>query len=228
MLKRILLIEDDAHVSAFVKKGLEENSFSVQVAASGEEGLSLFEQKSFDLVLLDIMLPGISGLEVCARMRTYSQVPILMLTALGAAENTVLGLNTGADDYLAKPFKFIELTARIRSLLRRSEANEHEQSAVFSFESLLINDDRKAVTFNGNSLSLTSTEYRLLLYLVRNARRVLSRADIIQDVWGIDFEPGTNVVDVYINYLRRKLEKAGAGKLIHTITGMGYVLKSEA
>lgn len=204
-----------------------EEQYSVLSAFTGEEGLEMMSRQNFDLIILDIMLPGISGLEVCGRIREKSGVPILMLTALGTAENVALGLNTGADDYLVKPFKFIELIARIKSLLRRSEKQDIAPSELYSFEGLVINDERKTVSLNGKNISLTATEYRLMLLFVRNARRVLSRADIVEEVWGADFNMGTNVVDVYVNYLRKKLDVAQAGKLIHTVTGMGYVLKTE-
>ncbi|WP_344823460.1 response regulator transcription factor [Rurimicrobium arvi] len=227
-MKKILLIEDDPHVAAFVKKGLEEESFSVISAPSGEEGLSAFERGSFDLLIVDIMLPGISGLEVCTQVRRQSHLPLLLLTALGTAENVALGLNTGADDYLVKPFKFIELTARVRSLLRRAERiAEPDQGAVLTFAGLSLNDQTKSVHYENAPVSLTATEYRLLFMFMKNARRALSRMDIIDEVWGVQADMSTNVVDVYVNYLRKKLEAAGAPRLIHTITGMGYIMKSE-
>lgn len=205
---------------------MEEN-YHVQTVMEGRAGIEVFSQDKFDLVILDIMLPTISGLEVCSRIREKSNVPILMLTALGTAENVALGLNTGADDYLVKPFKFIELIARIRSLLRRSDRVETSPGSVYTFADVQINDEEKTVTRNGKSLSLTSTEYRLLLMFVMNPRRVLSRMEILEQVWGVDFDMGTNVVDVYVNYLRKKLDQKGEGKLIHTQIGMGYVLKEE-
>lgn len=227
ILKKILIIEDDAHVNAFVKKGLMEELYVVEAAFTGEAGLVMAMQQSFDLIIIDIMLPGISGLEVCSRIREKSDVPVLILTALGTAENVALGLNTGADDYLVKPFKFIELIARIKSLLRRTEKQETTQAELFTFEGLVVNDERKSVSLNNKPISLTSTEYRLLLMFIRNSKRVLSRVDILQEVWGVDFNMGTNVVDVYVNYLRKKLDAAGGNKMIHTVTGMGYVLKNE-
>lgn len=227
-MKKILLIEDDAHVCSFVKKGLSEEGYSVTVAMDGLLGLELIEKEHFDLILLDIMLPSISGLEVCKRIRKNNDIPIIMLTALGTAENVALGLDTGADDYLVKPFKFIELLARIKSLLRRAENKmDTTNKNVVTFSDLRIDDDAKEVFRNDALITLTSTEYRLLLMFVTNAKRVLSRVEILDEVWGVDFDLGTNVVDVYVNYLRKKLDKHGDRKLIHTVIGMGYVLKEE-
>lgn len=226
-MKKILVIEDDSHVCSFVKKGLTEEGYIVDTVLDGLEGIVKFESKKYDLILLDIMLPSISGLEVCSRIRQSSNIPIILLTALGTAENVALGLNTGADDYIVKPFKFIELVARIRSILRRSDHVEVNSNKVFVFSDIEINDDTKEVKRAGNLLSLTSTEYRLLLMFMMNPRKVLSRVDILEEVWGVNFDMGTNVVDVYVNYLRKKLDKFGDSKLIHTVIGMGYVLKEE-
>ena len=209
-----------------MKKGLTEEGFQVDIAMEGESGIDKLSQADFDLVLLDIMLPGISGLEVCSRIRKSSDVPIILLTALGTAENVALGLNTGADDYIVKPFKFIELVARIRSLLRRSERVESVNDTLITFSDLEMNDDTKVVKRGQDVISLTSTEYRLLRKFMMNPNRVLSRVEIIEEVWGAEFDMGTNVVDVYVNYLRKKLEKIGP-KLIFTVIGMGYVLKEE-
>ncbi|WP_200979262.1 response regulator transcription factor [Echinicola sp. 20G] len=230
-MKKILLVEDDTNVSAFINKGLTESGYDVTVAMDGNVGLDLALSKSFNLIILDIMLPSKNGLDVCKEIRTnVIDTPILFLTALGSTENVVLGLDSGADDYLAKPFKFMELQARVRTLLRRSglkndAGEDSEGEEIFKFSDLLINDDTKTVTRAGFDISLTSTEYRLLLMLVKNQRKVLSRVDILEEVWGIDFDMGTNVVDVYINYLRKKLEKYGGNRLIQTVIGMGYVLK---
>lgn len=225
-LKKILLIEDDPHVCSFVKKGLTEEGFEVEIAMEGKLGIEKLAQSDFDLVLLDIMLPGISGLEVCSQVRRKSEIPIILLTALGTAENVALGLNTGADDYIVKPFKFIELVARIRSLLRRSDRVETVNDTIITFSDLEMNDDTKVVKRGQDVISLTSTEYRLLRKFIMNPNRVLSRVEIIEEVWGAEFDMGTNVVDVYVNYLRKKLEKLGP-KLIFTVIGMGYVLKEE-
>lgn len=229
-MKKILLVEDETHVVSFIKKGLTEEEFDVTVAFDGTTGLQLFDANYFDIVILDIMLPDKNGLEVCREIRkTNHSIPVLFLTALGTAENIVLGLETGADDYLVKPFKFIELVARIKTLLRRSDNTnsipEIQEEYVFRFADLELNDYTKVVTRDGKIISLTTTEYRLLLYFLRNKNKVLSRIDILEEVWGVNFDIGTNVVDVYVNYLRKKIDSRADQKLIHTVIGMGYVLK---
>lgn len=225
-MKKILLVEDDPNVCAIVKKGLQEEDFIVEEAFDGEKGLEMFRKSKYDLVILDIMLPKLNGLEVCEKIREFGNIPILLLTALGTAENVALGLNKGADDYLVKPFKFIELFARINSLLRRSSMVIVETpSAIYKFSVIEINDTSKKVTVNRKEVSLTTTEYNLLLLFVKTPDKVFSRQEILEEVWGINFELGTNVVDVYINYLRRKLEKQNCPKLIQTVVGMGYVIR---
>lgn len=229
-MKKILIIEDDAHVCAFVKKGLTEEGFEVEVAHDGVLGINLFSKNRHHLILLDIMLPSISGLEVCSKIREFSQVPIILLTALGTAENVALGLNTGADDYLVKPFKFIELTARIKSILRRtdtSSGNENTDEVIFRFSDIELNDTTKTVTRGGDEIALTSTEFKLLKMFMSHPRRVLTRLEMLEEVWGVNFDLGTNVVDVYVNYLRKKLDNVTESKLIHTVIGMGYVLKEQ-
>jgi two-component system, OmpR family, copper resistance phosphate regulon response regulator CusR len=225
-LKKILLVEDDPHVCAIVKKGLEEENFDVEEANDGEKGLYMANAKNYDLVILDIMLPKITGLELCQKIRKNSNVPILLLTALGTAENVAMGLNQGADDYLVKPFKFIELTARINSLLRRSNISIPEPNKlIFKFSAIEINDTAKVATVNGKEVQLTSTEYKLLLLLLKMPNKVFSRQEILEEVWGINFDLGTNVVDVYVNYLRKKLDKQNCPKIIQTVVGMGYVMR---
>lgn len=229
-MKKILLVEDEMHVVSFIKKGLTEEGFDVTVGFDGNTGLQLFYDNQFDLIILDIMLPDKNGLEVCKDIRKINNnIPVLFLTALGTSENIVLGLETGADDYLVKPFKFIELLARIRTLLRRTEtgisANELQEEHVYRFTDLEVNDYTKQVMRDGKPVSLTSTEYKLLLYFIKNKNKVLSRTDILEEVWGVNFDIGTNVVDVYVNYLRKKIDNHADQKLIHTIIGMGYALK---
>lgn len=232
MNKKILLVEDDFSVVEFLKKGLDEANFEVSVALNGNSAISMASESSFDLIILDIMLPDKNGIEVCRILRSQGiKTPILFLTALGTSENIALGLNTGADDYLVKPFKFIELYARINALLRRtSYTDNHSDEKVkntFIISDLVIDDDAKTIMRGEQKISLTATEYRLLLVLMKNKGRVLSRIDILESAWDINFNMGTNVVDVYINYLRKKIDGDFENKLIHTVVGMGYVLKEK-
>lgn len=230
-MKKIILIEDESSVVSFIKKGLQELDFEVSVAFDGNTGISMVEENDFDLIILDIMLPGINGLDVCKEIRKNNKnIPILFLTALSSSENIVLGLESGGDDYLVKPFKFIELVARIKSLLRRSHQNNLEPTEVineniYQFSDVTVNDYTKKVIRGGEEISLTSTEYKLLLYFLNNPEKVISRAEILDAVWGVNYELGTNVVDVYVNYLRKKLDNQEENKIIHTVIGMGYVLK---
>lgn len=233
-MKKIILIEDETSVVSFIKKGLQESGYEVSVAFDGRMGVQLVQANDFDLVILDIMLPEMNGLDVCKEIRKTNQsVPILFLTALGSSENIVLGLESGGDDYLVKPFKFIELVARVKSLLRRSNGGSAQETIgqeadtehIFQFSDLTVNDYTKKVTRAGEEITLTSTEYKLLLYFLNNPEKVISRAEILDAVWGVNYELGTNVVDVYVNYLRKKLDNQEDNKLIHTVIGMGYVLK---
>lgn len=232
-MKKIVLIEDESSVVSFIKKGLQEFGYEISVAFDGSTGIKLVAENDFDLIILDIMLPDINGLQVCKEIRKNNKtVPILFLTALDSSENIVLGLESGGDDYLVKPFKFIELVARIKSLLRRSGGNTDESTSAiendehtFQFADLKLNDYTKKVTRNGVEVSLTSTEYKLLLYFLNNPEKVISRSEILEAVWGVNYELGTNVVDVYVNYLRKKIDKQDDHKIIHTVIGMGYVLK---
>lgn len=231
-MKKIILIEDESSVVSFIKKGLQELDYNISVAFDGKTGIKMAEDNDFDLIILDIMLPDINGLEVCKEIRKNNKtVPILFLTALDSSENIVLGLESGGDDYLVKPFKFIELVARIKSLLRRSSHSngsdtvEINDENIYQFSDLKVNDYTKKVSRSGNDISLTSTEYKLLLYFLNNPEKVISRAEILEAVWGVNYELGTNVVDVYVNYLRKKLDSQDDDKLIHTVIGMGYVLK---
>ena len=231
-MKKILVVEDEAHVVSFIKKGLTEEGYEVSVAFDGKTGLQLALTNVFDFIILDIMLPEMNGLEVCKNIRNENKnVPILFLTALGTSENIVLGLESGADDYLVKPFKFIELVARIKSLLRRTEDKNPfskeqniQQDYIYTFSDITLNDYTKKVSKNNEEISLTTTEYKLLFYFMQNKNRVLSRTDILEAVWGVDYDLGTNVVDVYVNYLRKKMDNSDE-KIIHTVIGMGYVLK---
>lgn len=229
-MKKVLVIEDEAHVVNLLKRGLEEEGYDVSVAMDGTSGLEMALKHPFDLLIVDIMLPGINGIEVCRRLRKENNVlPILMLTALGSTENIVSGLDNGADDYMVKPFKFAELHARLRTLLRRNKLETaiiQDNENVLELAGLMIDLDAKIVTRNAVEIGLTATEFRLLEYLFRNKGKVLSRVDILEFVWGIDFNMSTNVVDVYINYLRKKIDKDFDPKLIHTVVGMGYIFKA--
>lgn len=222
----ILVIEDELSVSAFIKKGFEEQGNQVMQAFDGESGLKLARQYDFDVIILDIVMPLMNGIEVCDKLKNQFKVltPILMLTALSTIDDIVLGLETGADDYLAKPFKFKELLARVKALQRRSITNP-EQDEFLKVQNLIMNLKTKEVHRDKQLISLTSREFRLLEYLLNNKNRVLSRIDILENVWEVDFDLGTNVIDVYINYLRKKIEKPFNSKIIETVIGMGYVIK---
>jgi len=227
-MKKILLIEDEANVINVLKRGLEEEGYDISVAMDGKSGYEMAEKHRFDLMIVDIMLPGMNGIEISRKLRQQKiATPILMLTALGSTENIVTGLDSGADDYLVKPFNFAELLARIRTLFRRNyEADQEEKhSKVLTLADLQLNPETKTVSRNGKELQLTATEFRLTEHLLRNRNRVLSRMDILEYVWGVDFNMNTNVVDVYINYLRKKIDKDFEPKLIHTVVGMGYIMK---
>ena len=220
----ILVVEDEPNVVAFVKKGLQEQSYEVDVAYDGQTGLSLALQKDYALIVLDVILPNSNGIQVCRDIRKHNlQVPILMLTALGTTEDVVKGLDSGADDYLTKPFKFKELLARVRALTRRS--NLTQVSDKLTVADLEVDLDTKAVSRGGKMISLTAKEFSLLEYFIRNKGKVLSRLDLLENVWELNFELSSNVVDVYVNYLRNKIDKDFDVKLIHTVIGMGYVLK---
>ncbi len=221
----LLLVEDEPNIVNVISRGLTDGGFTVSVAPDGLIGEKMALENQFDLIILDIMLPGINGLELCKIIKKNKpNVPIIMLTALGTTENVVNGLDNGADDYLVKPFKFAELFARIRMLLRRYSGSDL-QDQIISISDLKINLSAKMVTRAEQEIILTATEYRLLAYMAQNKSKILSRIDILENVWDIDFNLGTNVVDVYVNYLRKKIDKPGSNKLIHTAIGLGYILK---
>ena len=221
----VLLVEDEPSLAAFIHKGLTEESFTVETAADGETALDVVASDSYDIVILDIMLPGIDGFAVCAGIRAmHLDVPILMLSAQGMIEDRVRGLDTGADDYLTKPFAFSELSARIRALLRRQPAGAF---LVLSVADVTFDRVRRVVTRGGRRLELTQKELALLEYLMRNAGQVLTRAMIAERVWDITWDRLTNVIDVFINHLRKKLEEAGEPRLIHAVRGVGYVMRAE-
>ncbi|HSI90618.1 MAG TPA: response regulator transcription factor [Adhaeribacter sp.] len=223
---KILLVEDEPKVAAFIKKGLEEQAYEVDQAFDGFFGKKLAQENEYDLIILDVILPNLSGLDVCREIRKHNKtVSILMLTALGNTDDKILGLDSGADDYLVKPFEFKELLARIRALSRR--VNESPSGEVLRMANLEMDLVRKTVTRAGQPINLTAREFALLQYLLRNRERVVSRVDIIEQVWESSFDTGSNVIDVYINFLRKKIDKDFSPKLIHTLVGMGYVMKEQ-
>ncbi|WP_158800220.1 response regulator transcription factor [Pedobacter sp. L105] len=221
----ILLIEDEPKVAAFIKKGLEEQLNSVTLAYDGNTGSKLALESDFDLVIMDVVLPEINGFDLCKQIRKFKkELPILMLSALGTVSDKVKGLENGADDYLTKPFHFDELLARIRALDRRR--SNVLPDTIYQVADLQMDCYRKTVTRAGKDIQLTVKEFTLLEVLMFNKNRVLSRVYIAESVWGINFNRGTNLIDVYINYLRSKVDKGYSKPLIQTVIGMGYVLKA--
>jgi two-component system copper resistance phosphate regulon response regulator CusR len=219
----ILLIEDEPEVANFIKTGLEEQDYKVTVIHDGLAGQNAAIEQNFDLLILDIILPGNSGLKICKQVRMQKkELPILMLTALGTVGDKVLGLENGADDYLTKPFHFDELLARIKALKRRQSIAVGE---TYTVADLVLNSKNRTVTRNGIEIPLTKKEFTLLEVLMAKSNQVLSRKFIAESVWGENFDRGTNHIDVYINYLRTKIDKNHTKKLIHTVIGSGYVLK---
>lgn len=220
---RILVVEDDPNLAAFVQKGLREESYAVDSAADGEEGLSMATTMPYDLLILDVMLPKLDGLTMCRRLRAAGSVtPILLLTAKGTVDDRVTGLNMGADDYLTKPFAFVELLARVRALLRRGVQEVTPRLTVADLE---VDPVAHRVWRSGQVIALTNKEYALLEYLLRNRGRVLTRTAIIEHVWDIHYDGVTNIVDVHIRALRAKVDREATQPLIHTVRGVGYVLK---
>jgi DNA-binding response OmpR family regulator len=221
---RILLVEDEKNVAAFIRKGLEEEYYAVDVAEDGNEGLLIGSSNEYDIMVLDIMLPGINGIELCRRLREKGiKAPILMLTAIDSVSSKVEGLESGADDYLTKPFAFSELLARIKALLRRTA----ESLSELSLEDLRMDLLSRRVFRADREIILTPKEFSFLEYLLRNKGRVLSRTQIIENIWGYSFDPNSNVVDVHIKFLREKVDAGFERKLIHTVRGAGYILKVE-
>jgi heavy metal response regulator len=222
---RILVVEDEKKVASFIKKGLEEEGYAVDVAADGEEGLSMALARVHDLIILDIRLPKMDGLRVLQALRQdHVAAPVLLLTVRATIEDKVLGLDAGADDYLTKPFAFQELVARVRALLRRRAEAE---PTVLRIDDLTLDPARRTVTRGGEEIDLTPREFALLDYFMRNPGRVLTRTMIAEHVWDYSFDTSTNVIDVYVNYLRRKIDAGRASRLLHTVRGVGYVLKAE-
>lgn len=223
MFMRVLLVEDEERLASFIRKGLVAEGYEVEVAYDGRTGLSLFQKGVYAVVVLDVNLPQLNGFELCRRIRVVDeQIPVLMLTALDSLDDKADGFGAGADDYLAKPFEFQELLLRMRALTRR---HAPKQKQILTLADLELNLDTKTVTRSGHRIDLTTREYALLEYLMLNRGRIISRVDISEKVWNLNFDTGTNVIDVYISYLRKKIDKDYAPKLLHTIVGMGYVLR---
>jgi len=219
---RILVVDDDPEIVSFVKRGLAYEGYAIDTAADGTEALAIAREKAPDLVILDVMMPGMDGLEVARRLRGGGNVPILMLTAKGTVADKVAGLESGADDYLVKPFAFDELLARVRALLRRLQPKEEE---VLRFSDLTLNTATREVKRGQDTVPLTAQEFDLLELFMRHPRQVLKRDLIYDRVWGYNFEGESNVIEVYVRYLRSKLESGSRPRLIHTVRGVGYVLK---
>ena len=225
-MAKILLVEDERNIASFIERGLHEFGHTVSVTHDGTTAWELLQHEAFDLLVLDIIMPGINGLDLCRQYRQKEgyQTPVIMLTALGTTEDIVKGLDAGADDYLVKPFSFQELEARIKALLRRS-GNESVHMALRCGDLVLDPPSHRAIR-NGQVIDLTVKEYRLLEYFIQNQGTALSRMNLLKNVWDKDFDTNTNVVDVYVNYLRTKIDKDFEPKLIRTVVGVGYMMEA--
>jgi len=228
-MARILLVEDEANISSFIERGLEEFGYEVQTASDGLSGWTLLQKENFDLLILDIIMPGMTGLELCSKYRKafgYS-VPVIMLTALGTTDDIVSGLDAGADDYLVKPFSFQELKARVSALLRRrgSEPSGPSQPKTLQYLDLSLDPTTRRAVRNNKTIDLTTREYKLLEYLITHQGTPVSREDLIKHVWEKEPDRNMNVVDVYVNYLRGKIDKGFRKKMIRTVAGIGYMLE---
>lgn len=220
---KLLVVEDEKKVASFIKRGLEEEGYSVELAQDGEEGLKMIEAGSYDLILMDLMLPKMDGLQVIREMRNQDiRTPVLCLTAKDKVDDIVSGLDSGSDDYLTKPFAFIELLARVRALIRRGST---ERGAELTFADLRIDPVSHKVWRGDTEIDLTSKEYALLEYMMRHPNETLTRSMIAEHVWDYTFDSFTNIIDVYVNYLRKKIDRDFTKKLIHTVRGVGYVLR---
>ncbi|MGE7918746.1 response regulator transcription factor [Viridibacillus sp. NPDC093762] len=232
MAERILIIEDEEKIARVLQLELEFEGYETGIAHTGTDGLILYREQQWDLLLLDIMLPGLNGLDVLKRIRaTEFNTPVIMLTAKGDVEDKVAGLDLGANDYMTKPFEIDELLARIRAALRfnpqQMEVTVEQDEFFHEYADLSIHEQTREVKRNGKSIDLTPREYELLLYLIKNPKQVLSREQILDAVWGFDYYGDTNVVDVYIRYIRQKVDKGSKQPLIQTVRGVGYVLKEQ-
>ncbi|HXJ98017.1 MAG TPA: response regulator transcription factor [Gelidibacter sp.] len=224
----LLIIEDDLRVAELLQRGLAENGFTTTLAYDGISGKKLALQNDYDLIITDIILPKMDGIDLCKQIRQAKpNMPIIMLTALGTTDDKVEGFDAGADDYLVKPFEMRELIVRIRALLNRRDTNSNASGFILNYADLEMNLHSKMVKRNGQDINLTPKEFKLLEYMLQNPERVLSRTEIAEKVWDTHFDTGTNFIDVYINYLRKKIDRQFDRKLIHTKPGMGFVLKQD-
>jgi two-component system, OmpR family, copper resistance phosphate regulon response regulator CusR len=230
LLMKILVVEDELKVATFLRRGLEEKGYAVDIATDGNMAEQMISLTQYQLILLDVILPHQSGIVVCRKIKAAQpDVPVLMLTALGTTEDKLGGFDAGVDDYLVKPFEFAELLARIRALTKRSQPSLRiEPSRELVVSDLVLDLDRKSAVRAGKTINLTAKEFALLEHLMRNKGRVVSRADIAESVWEVTFDTGTNVVEVYVNILRKKIDKDFQNKLIHTRIGLGYVMEDQS
>lgn len=227
-MQTILIVEDEKRVADLLKIGLEENGYQTMVAYDGAMGLRLFQSNSFQLVISDIILPKLDGFELCKEIRKVNErIPILMLTALGSADDKLEGFDAGADDYMVKPFDFRELNARVKVLLKRNAETVVRPPEQITYADLSVNLNLHEVTRNNIAIKLSPKEYNLLLYMLENAEKVITRVEIAEKVWNTHFDTGTNFIDVYINYLRKKIDKDFGKKLIHTKPGVGFILSDK-
>lgn len=225
--KKILIVEDELKVASFIKKGLQTQNFEAEVAETGIDAKRFFSESPFDLIILDIGLPDMSGLELCEYIRSKNtKIPILMLTALGTMTDKLSGFEVGTDDYMVKPFDFMELLVRVKALMKRTSEIE-QPSEILQEADLELDLKEKVARRDAKIIELTAKEFSLLEYLLINKGRVVSKVDIAEKVWDINFDTGTNFIEVYVNYLRNKIDKGFSNKLIHTIVGMGYMLKNK-
>jgi len=223
---KILLIEDDKRLAKLISEGLRNNGYNVAIASDGDEGKKRALIGDWDMVISDIILPGTGGLDLCRELRKRKPlIPILMLTALGTTDDKLEGFDAGADDYLVKPFEFRELYARVKAILKRAGNKSEGKLSKLEFEGIIMDTAAKIVSRDGREVDLTPKEFNLLEYMLRNPMRVLSREEIAREVWDTHFDTGTNFIDVYINYLRKKIDKPFNDKLIHTKSGMGFILR---
>lgn len=224
----VLIVEDDVRVAELISRVMQENAYQVSMAYDGKQAMGLVQSQDFDLIITDIILPELNGIEFCRKVRSIKpHIPIIMLTALGTTNHKVEGLDAGADDYMVKPFEMKELLARVRAVLKRSNRTNTIEQDYLAYADLELDRKTKSVKRNNIDIKLTPKEFQLLEYFLSNPERVLSRAEIAENVWQTNFDTGTNFIDVYINYLRNKIDKKHEFKLIHTRVGMGFILHKE-